>query len=80
MVGAILMTELEFRRTGKITLRSECGNYLIIRYIQEPQYMALHGPQTARVTLGRYATSDAAKAACEAHRGAATGEKNPGAT
>lgn len=65
------MTELTWRRTGKITLRSE--PYLIIRY--PTHYLALYGPQTARETIGRYDTADDAKAACQAHSDAITGEK-----
>jgi len=53
-------------------MRSE--PYLVIRY--PTHYLALHGPQTERVTIGRYATATDAKAACEAHS-ASTGEKNP---
>ena len=63
-------TQLTWRRTGKITLRSE--PYLIIKYPANgdgPRYTALYGPQTARVTLGQgLASADAAKAVCEAHR------------
>lgn len=64
---------LQFRRTGKITLRSE--TYLIMRF--STGYTALHGPQCARRTIGIYATSKEAIAACNAH---AIGEKNPEAT
>ncbi len=56
---------LTFKRTGKITLRSECGEYLIIRY--PTGYTALQGPQTARVTLGHYPDKDAAQNACNLH-------------
>lgn len=69
---------LIFRRTGKITLRSECGNYLVIRYPERgagPRYTALYGPQTQRVTLGQgMPTADSAKAVCAIH---AIGEKIP---
>ena len=61
-------SDLQWVRTGKITLRA--GEYLIIRY-PGPRYMALHGPQSARMTLGQgLETADAAKAVCEAHRSA----------
>ena len=66
------MPKIDWKRTGKITMRS--GDYLIIRY--PTHYLALHGPQTARATIGRYATAEEAKAACEAHS-AAMAEKNP---
>ena len=70
------MANLTWRRTGKITLRSEPidagGQYLIIKYPANgagPRYTSLSGPQTARVTLGQgLSSSDAAKAVCEAHR------------
>lgn len=56
---------LPWKRTGKITLRAE--PYLIIRY-PGPRYMALHGPQTDRVTLAQgLPTAAEAKAVCEAH-------------
>lgn len=63
---------LTFKRTGKITMRA--GPYLIIRY--PTHYLALHGPQTARITIGRYATADEAKKACQAHSDADSGQKN----
>ena len=56
---------LPFKRTGKITLRSDCGNYLVIRY--PTRYTALHGPQTDRTTIGQYPTSKDAQNACIAH-------------
>ena len=56
---------LVFIRTGKITMR--CEPYLIIRYPRS-RYMALHGPQTERVTIGVYPDAEAAKTACEEHR------------
>ena len=56
---------MEWKRTGKITMRS--GDYLIMRLILNPQYMAMHGPQCARQTIGRYHTAEDAIAACEAH-------------
>ena len=60
------MSELEFIRTGKITLR--CETYLIVRY-PGPRYTALHGPQCDREILGQgLETADAAKVVCEAHR------------
>ena len=63
---------MEWKRTGKITMRS--GDYLIMRLILHPQYLAMHGPQLARQTIGRYHTGDEAIAACEAHS-ATIGEK-----
>ena len=68
------MADLTWKRTGKITMRSE--PYLVMKLIADPKYLALYGPQTARITIGRYLTADDAKAACEAHR-LAIGEKNP---
>lgn len=65
---------MDWKRTGAITLRS--GDYLIIRLIMDPQYLAMHGPQLARTDLGRHSTAEDAKAACEAHS-AAIGKKNP---
>ena len=57
-------TSIEWKRTGKITMRSE--PYLIIRF--STGYTALHGPQCAREILGQgLETADAAKAVCEAH-------------
>jgi hypothetical protein len=66
------MAELTWKRTGKITMRSDCGMYLVIRY--PTHYNALHGPQCSRLTLGHYPDKDQAVAACNSH---ATGEKNP---
>lgn len=65
---------MEWKRTGPITLRA--GDYIIIRLIMDPQYLAMHGPQLARTDLGRHSTADEAKACCESHS-AAIGEKNP---
>ena len=65
---------MDWQRTGPITLRS--GDYLIMRMILAPQYLALYGPIAARIDLGRYATADDARAACEAHS-SAIGEKKP---
>ena len=57
-------TSIEWKRTGKITMRSE--PYLIIRF--STGYTALHGPQCAREILGQgLESADAAKAICEAH-------------
>lgn len=57
---------ITFKRTGKITLRSECGEYLIIRY--PTHYNALYGPQTQRATIGQYPDATAAQNACNAHK------------
>jgi hypothetical protein len=61
---------LEWKRTGKITMR--CELYLIIRYPDQGgqrRYTALYGPQSDRVTLAQgLPTLEAAKAACEQHR------------
>jgi len=81
MDGRIVNSDINWRRTGKITLRAE--PYLIMRF--STGYHSLYGPQCARETLGIYPTADDAKACCEAHRLAAdasaqgTGEKNTGA-
>ena len=69
------MADLIWRRTGKITMRSE--PYLVIRY-PNSRYIALYGPQTARETIGWYQTADDAKNACQAHSEADIDEKNPG--
>jgi hypothetical protein len=61
-----------WKRTGKITLRSE--PYLIMRF--STGYTALYGPQCERVTIGIYPDAEAAKTACEAHS-LAIGEKIP---
>ena len=56
---------LEWKRTGKITMRAD--DYLIIRF--PTGYTALHGPQCAREILGQgLETADAAKALCDQHR------------
>lgn len=55
---------LPFKRTGKITMRA--ADYLIIRY--PTHYAALHGPQTARTTIGQYPDAESAQRACEQHR------------
>jgi hypothetical protein len=55
---------LTWKRTGKITMRAD--DYLIIRY--PTHYAALHGPQTARVSIGQYPDAETAKTACEQHR------------
>jgi hypothetical protein len=62
MIGS---NPLEFKQTGKITYR--CEPYLIIEYPRS-RYMALHGPQTDRLTIGIYHDYEMAQAACEAHR------------
>ena len=59
---------MEWNRTGQITLRSITDDYCIMRLILAPQYLALYGPIGDRVELGRYATADDAKAACEDHK------------
>jgi hypothetical protein len=41
-------------------------DYLIIRY--PTHYAALHGPQTARTTIGQYPTAQEAQNACNAHK------------
>jgi hypothetical protein len=80
------MSNLAWKRTGKITLRAE--PYLIMRLISDPKYLALYGPQTARSTIGRYDTAPEAQKACQGHADAiaaadaadatgAEGEKNP---
>ena len=66
-----LSDPLAFKRTGRITLRSD--PYLIIRF--QTGYTALHGPQCDREILGQgLESADAAKALCDQHR-----QKNPGA-
>lgn len=55
---------MEWTRTGKITMRS--GDYLIIKY--PTHYLALHGHQTDRKTIGRYPSAQEAKNACVAFR------------
>lgn len=59
------MAELTWKRTGKITMRSE--PYLIMRLPGNPPYLALYGPQTARITLGRYLIASDAQKACQDH-------------
>jgi hypothetical protein len=54
---------LIWKRTGKICLRSE--PYLIMRL--PTHYAALHGPQSARATIGKYQDAKAAQDACEQH-------------
>lgn len=61
---------LDWKRTGKITLR--CEPYLIIKY--SGHYEALYGPQCEREILGAYPVATEAQRACEAH--AAMGEKS----
>jgi len=72
------MRILTWKRTGPITLRSE--PYLILRLIAEPRYLALYGPQTARITIGRYNTAAEAQQACQKHSDSLAGnsqEKAP---
>jgi hypothetical protein len=64
-------TQLTWRRTGKITLRAE--PYLIMRLPGNPPYLALYGPQCARITIGRYDTATEAQKACQGHSDALTG-------
>ena len=66
---------MDWHRTGQITLRSVSGDYCIMRLILAPQYLALHGQVGDRVELGRYATADEAKAACEDHKTAQAAKK-----
>lgn len=63
---------LQWKRTGPITLRSE--PYLILRLIAEPRYLALYGPQTARITIGRYDIATDAQRACQSHADAMQGD------
>lgn len=56
---------LSWKRTGKITMRAE--PYLIMRLPGNPPYLALYGPQCARITIGRYDTSAEAQTACQGH-------------
>ena len=72
---------LAFKRTGKITLRAE--PYLIMRLPGNPPYLALYGPQCARITIGRYDIATDAMRACQSHSDATqgdtdTGQKKPG--
>jgi hypothetical protein len=55
---------LQWKRTGKITLR--CEPYLIMRF--STGYTALYGPQCERVTIGIYPTAAEAQNACAEHR------------
>lgn len=57
-------SDLQWKRTGKITLRSE--PYLIIRW--HSIYEALHGLPGKRVSLGYYPTAAEAQQACMEHR------------
>ena len=59
------MPMLEWKRTGRITLRAE--PYLIMRLPGNPPYLALYGPQCARSTIGRYDTATEAQKACQEH-------------
>jgi len=65
---------LAFKRTGKITLRAE--PYLIMRLPRNPPYLALYGPQCARITIGRYDTATEAQKACQGHSDAMQGDAN----
>lgn len=69
-----MQSQLEWKRTGKITLRTPCGKYLIMRLPGNPPYLALYGPQTARSTIGRYDTATEAQQACQSHSDAANGD------
>lgn len=66
------MPMLAFKRTGRITLRAE--PYLIMRLPGNPPYLALYGPQCARITIGRYDTAGEAQAACQGHADAMSGD------
>lgn len=63
---------LQWKRTGKITLRAE--PYLIMRLPGNPPYLALYGPQTARITIGRYDIATDAQKACQSHADAMQGD------
>ena len=63
---------LSWKRTGKITLRAE--PYLIMRLPGNPPYLALYGPQTARITIGRYDIATDAQKACQSHADAMQGD------
>jgi len=58
------MAELYWKRTGKITMRSE--PYLIIKYSKK--YQALYGDPGTREIVGDFESADEAKSACEKHR------------
>ena len=58
------MVDLNWKRTGKITLRSE--PYLIIKYSKK--YQALYGEPGKREVLGDFSSADEAKSACVKHR------------
>ena len=66
---------LAFKRTGKITLRAE--PYLIMRLPGNPPYLALYGPQCARITIGRYDIATDAMRACQGHADAMQGDADP---
>lgn len=79
------MPDLTWKRTGAITMRAE--PYLIMRLPGNPPYLALYGPQCARITIGRYHTATEAQQACQSHSDAMqgdadtlidTGQKKPG--
>jgi hypothetical protein len=59
-----MISELVWKRTGKITLR--CEPYLIIRY--PTRYTALHGEIGKRDVLGHYPDAEGAKNACIEHQ------------
>lgn len=65
---------LEWKRTGKITLRAE--PYLIMRLPGNPPHLALYGPQCARITIGRYDIAAEAQAACQDHAEAIAANSN----
>ncbi|MFZ2125385.1 MAG: hypothetical protein WAV01_02050 [Candidatus Saccharimonadales bacterium] len=58
------MAELDWQRTGKITLR--CEPYLIIKY--PTRYQALYGVPGEREFIGDFESADAAKTACLTHK------------
>ena len=58
-----LSEPLDWRRTGRITLRA--SDYLIIRF--PTGYTALVGLPGERSIVGHYPDAEAAQRACEAH-------------
>lgn len=48
--------------------------YLIMRLPGIPPYLALYGPQCARITIGRYHTAAEAQEACQGHADAMQGD------
>lgn len=66
---------LQWKRTGKITMRTDpAGEYLIMRLPGNPPYLALYGHQCARITIGRYDTAAEAQSACQTHAAAMQGD------